>query len=209
MDRPTSSIVDSIVSFTTESLSLDITGNLTPSTVGVTPPPHTKYYNIFVGATPTMSSIKAMVSTMLETPSRFDGESIASNVGSSHSSNIRATYASMVNPSIPHTIRAQPVIGTWSLFSSQSSLPQPALFSRTFYMWSMPHIGNSPLNIQSSPSKNPITSSQFAPGSLGLFHPRSGVSPPFPSGNTNTNPTLGSSTSFSFQWNQNSTTLHG
>ena len=73
----------------------------------------------------------------------------------------------------------------------------------------MPHIGNSPLNQQSSPTQNPITSSQFTPGSLGMFHPGSGVSLPFPSSNTNPNLNLGSSIGFPFGWNWNYTTLHG
>ena len=96
-----------------------------------------------------------------------------------------------------------------SLFSSQSSLPQPTPFPGSFSMWSTPLIGSSPLNQQSNPAQNPINSSQFALGSLGMFHPRSGVSPPFPSGNANTNPTPGSSASFPFGWNWNSTTPHG
>ena len=53
------------------------------------------------------------------------------------------------------------------------------------------------------------TSSKFALGSLGMFHLGSGVSPPFPSGNTNPNPNPSSSTSFLFGWNWNSTTPHG
>ena len=76
-------------------------------------------------------------------------------------------------------------------------------------MWSTPNIGNLSLNQQSSPSQTTTTSSQFASGSLGMFHPESGVSPPFPSGNTNPNPNPGSSTGFPLGWNWNSTTPHG
>ena len=123
MDRPTSSTMASTMSFIVESLSLDITRTINPSTAVVTPPPHTRDYNRSVGATPIVSSIRAMVSTMLGTPSSFDGASTSSIVGASHSSNVRATYTSMVNPSTPHTMWAQPVIGTWYLFSLQSSLP--------------------------------------------------------------------------------------
>jgi hypothetical protein len=73
----------------------------------------------------------------------------------------------------------------------------------------MPNIGNFPLNKQSSPTQTITTSSQFELGSLGMFHPRSGVSPPFPSGNTNPNANPGNSTVFLFGWNWNSTTPHG
>ena len=76
-------------------------------------------------------------------------------------------------------------------------------------MWSTPNIGNLPLNQQSSPAKIATTSSLFAPGWLGMFHPGSGVSPPFPSGHTNLNPNPGSSSGFPFGWNWNSTTPHG
>ena len=76
-------------------------------------------------------------------------------------------------------------------------------------MWSTPNIGNLPLNKQYSPTQNPTTSSQFAPCSFGMFHPRSGVSPLFPSGNTNLNPNPGSSARFPFRWKWNSNTPHG
>ena len=42
-----------------------------------------------------------------------------------------------------------------------------------------------------------------------MFHPRSGVFPPFPSGNPNMNPTSGSSVGFPFGWIWNSTAPHG
>ena len=76
-------------------------------------------------------------------------------------------------------------------------------------MWIMPHIGNSTLQQQSSPIQNPIANSQFPPGSLGMFHPRSGGFPPFPSCNPNMNPTHGSYVGFPFGWNWNSTAPHG
>ena len=209
MDGPSSSTVISIVSFTANNLSPDTIGTLTPSTIGVTPPPHTRNPNLSFGATPTVSFIRAMVSTMLGTPSSFDGASTSSTVGASHSSNVGATYTSTINPSIPHTMGEQSGIGTWSIFSSQSSLLQPIPFLGTFSMWSMPHIGSSPLNQQSNPAQNPITRSHFAPGSLGMFHLGSGVSPPFPCGNTNPNLNPGSSIGFLFGWNLNSTTRHG
>ena len=43
----------------------------------------------------------------------------------------------------------------------------------------------------------------FTPGSVGLFHPRSGGFPPFPSGNYNPNPTPGNFFSLLFGWNWN------
>jgi hypothetical protein len=46
-------------------------------------------------------------------------------------------------------------------------------------------------------------------GSVGLFHPRSGGFPPFPSGNYNANPTSGSYVGLPFRWNWNANTLHG
>ena len=76
-------------------------------------------------------------------------------------------------------------------------------------MWSMPHIGSSPLQQQSYPIQNQISNSQFTPGSLGMFHPGSGGFSPFPSSNPNTNPTPGSSVGFPFGWNWNSNTLYG
>ena len=209
MDEPTSYTMDSTVSFTVEILSPDITRTMTPSTGVVTPPSQTRDPNIFVGVNPTVSSIRAMVSTMLGTPPGFDGASTPYIVGASHSSNIRATFTLTINPSFPQSMGEQPVIGTGSLFSLQSSLPQPTLFLETFSMWNKAHIGNSPLQQQSSPSQNPITNSQFTASSLGMFHPRSGGFPPFPSGNPNMNPTLGGSSGFPFGWNWNSNTLHG
>ncbi|CAF4203973.1 unnamed protein product [Adineta steineri] len=182
---------------------------MNPSTSAVTPPPRTRDSNVFVGVNPIMSSIRAMVSTMLGTSLRFDRTSTPSTIGASHSSNVGATFTLTVDPSIPQSIGAQPVIGTGSLFSSQNSLPQPTPFPRTFSMWSMPHIGNSPLQQQSIPIQNQIANSQFAPGLLGMFHPRSGGFPPFPSDNPNTNPTPGSSVGFPFGWNCNSNSPHG
>ena len=76
-------------------------------------------------------------------------------------------------------------------------------------MWSTHNIGNLPLNQQSSPVENPITSSQFTPGSLGMFHPQSEVSPPFSSGNTNPNSNPGILDGFLFGWNLNSNSPHG
>ena len=64
------------------------------------------------------------------------------------------------------------------------------------------------MNPQSISTHTTTTSSQFAPGSFGMFHPGSGVSP-FPSGSANPNPNPGSSTGFPFGWNWNSTTPHG
>ena len=124
-------------------------------------------------------------------------------------SKVWATFSSTVDPPIPQTIGAQLVIGVGSLFSSQTSLLQPTPFPRTFYMWSTPHIGSSPLQQQPSPIQNQNANAQFTPGSLGMFHLRSGGFPPFPSGNINTNPTPGSSVGFPFGWNWNSNTPHG
>ncbi|CAF4331510.1 unnamed protein product [Adineta steineri] len=174
---------------------------MTPSIGAVTPPPRTKDSNVLVGVNPTVSSIRAMVLTMLGTPPGFDRTSTPSTAGDSHSSNFGATFSSMVNPSVPQTIGAQPVIGTESLFSSPTSLPQPTPFPGTFSMWSMPHIGSSPLQQQPSPIQSQNANTQFTSGSLGIFHPRSGGFPPFPSGNLNTKPTLGSSVGFPFGWN--------
>ena len=55
---------------------------------------------------------------MLRTPTGFDRASTPSTVGASQSSNVRDTFMTMVNPSVPQYMGAQPVIGTWSLFSS-------------------------------------------------------------------------------------------
>ena len=76
-------------------------------------------------------------------------------------------------------------------------------------MRSIPNIGNLPLNQQSSLVQTMTTSSQFTLGSLGMFYPRSGVIPPFSSGNTNLKPNSSSSIGFLFRWNWNSTTPHG
>lgn len=209
MDGPTSSTVASTVSFIAESLSPDITRTMNPSTGAVTPPPRTRDLNVYVGVNPTMSSIRAMVSNMLGTPRSFDGASTPSTIGVFHSSNVGATFTSTVNPSVPQSMGAQLVIGIGSLFSSQTSLPQPTPFPGSFSMWSRPHIGNSPLQQQSSLVQNPIANSQFTPSSLGMFHPGSGGFPPLPSSNPNTNPTLGNSTSFPFGWNWNSTAPYG
>ena len=76
-------------------------------------------------------------------------------------------------------------------------------------MWSTPHIESSPLQQQPSPIHYQNANAQFTLGSLGMFHPRSGAFPPFPSGNPNTNPTPNSSIGFPFGWNWNSTAPHG
>ena len=146
---------------------------------------------------------------MLGNPFGFYRTSTPSIIGSSHSSNVGGTFSSTVDPSIPQSIGAQLVIGTRSLFSSQKSLLQPTPFPSTFSMWNTPHIGSSPLQQQPSPIQNQNANAQFTPGSLGMFHPGSGDSPPFPSGNLNTNLVLGSSVGFPFGWNWNNNTPHG
>ena len=99
-------------------------------------------------------------------------------------------------------------MGTWSLFSSSSLLTPSTPFLGTFSMWSTPNMGNLSLNPPSSSAQNVTISFQFTPGSMGMFHPGSGVSPPFPSGNTNPNLNPGNFVGFLFGWNWDSTTPH-
>ena len=127
-DGLTSSTAASTMSFTIESLSPDITRTMTPSTGVVTPPPRTRDFNYSVGVNPIVSSIRAMVSTMLGTPPGFDGASTPSTIGASHSSNIGATFISTVNPSIPQSMGAQLIIGTGSLFLSNLRFHNPHHF---------------------------------------------------------------------------------
>ena len=148
MDGPTSSTAASTVSFTVESLS---PRTMTLSFDTVTPPPRTRDSNVYVNVNPTVSSIRATVSTMLGSPPRFDRTSTPSTTGDSHSSSVGASFSSTVGPSIPQTLGEQPVIRTRSPFSSPTSLPQPTPFLGTFSMWSMPHIGRPPLQQQSIP----------------------------------------------------------
>lgn len=56
---------------------------------------------------------------------------------------------------------------------------------------------------------NQQSNAQITPGSVGLFHPRSGGFPPFLGGNFNPNPTSGSSVGLPFGWNWNANTSLG
>jgi hypothetical protein len=109
---------------------------------------------------------------------------------------------STVNPSIPQISGAQQGIGSKSLFSSITSLPQVTPFAGTVSMRSSPQVGSA-LSQQTNSIHNKQGNVPFMPGSVGLFHPGSGGFPPFPSGNYNPNPTLRNSASLPFGWNWN------
>ena len=150
-----------------------------------------------------------MVSTMLGTPLGFNRTSTPFTTGVSHSSNVGTSFSSTtVDPSIPQILGAQPGIGSGSLFSSPTFPPHATPFLGTFSMWSTPQVGSTPLQ-HNNPVLNQNSNAQFTPGSVGLFHPRSGGFPPFPSGNYNANPTPGSSAGLPFGWNWNANTSHG
>ena len=69
-------------------------------------------------------------------------------------------------------------------------------------MWILSQVGST-LSQQTNSIPNQQGNVSFTPGSVGLFHPRSGGFPPFPSGNYNPNPTPGSSVGLPFRWNWN------
>lgn len=138
MEGPTSTTT-SMVSFTTESLS-------PTQTFGMVTPLRTKDFDVFFNVNPIVSSVRDMVLTMLGTPLGFNRISTSFTIGVSHSSNVGPSFSLMiVDPSIPQTLGVQPGIGSISLFSSLTSIPQATPFPRTLSMWSTPHVGSAPL----------------------------------------------------------------
>lgn len=61
MDGSTASTVASTISFSIENISPDTVGTVTSPIFGVTPLPSTRILNPYVGATPTLSTIRTMV----------------------------------------------------------------------------------------------------------------------------------------------------
>ena len=156
-----------------------------------------------VSTPPTVSSIRAMVSTMLGTPLGSVRTSSPLTIGASHQPSAGSLLSSStVDPSIPQLSGAQPGFVSRSTFSSTTSLPPATPFPRTFSMWSSPQIGST-LSQQTHPVQNQEGNVSFIPGSVGQFHPGSGGFSPSPSGNFNPNPTPGNSTGLPFGWNWN------
>ena len=92
-----------------------------------------------VSSTPTVSSIRAMVSTMLGTPLGSARTTSLFTLGASHQSSTGSLFASStVDPSIPQFPGAQQGISSGSPFSSTTSLPPATPFPGTFSMWSSP-----------------------------------------------------------------------
>ena len=169
----------------------------------------TRDSDVSTNVNPTVSSIRAMVSTMLGTPLGSNRTSSPFTLGASHLPNVGPLFASStVNPSIPQISRAQPGIGSGSFFSSTTPLPQATPFRGTVSMWSLPQVNN-PLLQQNNSILNQQGNVSFTPRLLGLFHPGSGGFPPFLGGNYNPNPTPGSSADLSFRWNWNANTSLG
>ena len=201
MEEPTS-IVTSSVSFTTECSSLAHTSDMvTPS--------HTQDCNVLTNVNPAVSLIRAMVLTMLGTPLSSTRTSSPFTLGVSHLPNVGPLFASsMVNPSIPQILRAQPGISSRSFFSLTTLLPQATPFPGTVSMWSLPQVGSA-LSQQANSIPNQQGNVSFTPGSVGIFHPGSRGFPPFPGSNYNPYPTPGSSVGLAFEWNWNAYTPLG
>ena len=124
--------VASMVYFTTESLS-------PTQTYGMVTTQRTQDSDASVNVNPTISSARAMVSTMLGTPLRFNRTSTPFTIGVSHSSNVGSSYSlTIVDPSIAST-----------------SVPHATPFPGTFSMWSTPQVGIAPLQ-----QNNPILNQQ-------------------------------------------------
>jgi hypothetical protein len=96
-----------------------------------------------VSPPPTISSIRAMVSTMLGTPLGSIRTLSPVTLGVSHQSSVGSLLASLtIDPSIPQLSGAQPGFVSGSTFSSTTSLPPATPFPGTFSMWSSPQIGS-------------------------------------------------------------------
>ena len=164
-------------------------------------PSQTRDSDVSTNVNPTVSSIRAMVSTMLGTPLGSTRAPSPFTLGASHPPNVRPLFASsMVNPSIPQISGAQPGISSGSLFSSTTPLPQATPFPRTVSMWSLPQVGSA-LSQQNNSIPNKKGNVSFTPRIVGLFHPGSGGFPPFLGSNYNPNPTPRSSAGLPFGWN--------
>ena len=123
--------------------------------------------------------------------------------GASHQSSAGSLFASStIDPSIPQFLGAQSGIGYGSTFSSTTSIPLATPFPGAFSMWSSPKIGST-LSHQSNSVLNQQGNVSFTLGSIGQFHPGSGIFAPLPSVNYNQNPTLGNSAGLLFGWNWN------
>ena len=201
MEEPTSTAASS-VSFTIESTSPTHTSYMvTPSC--------TRDFDVSINVNPTVTSIRPIVSTMLGTPLGSTRDSSPFSLGTSHPPNVEPLFASsMANPSIPQISGAQPGIGSGSLFSSTTLLPQATPFLGTVSRWSSPQEGSS-LSQQTNSILNQQGNVSFTLGSVGLFHLGSGGFPPFPSGNYNSNPTPRNSIDLPFEWNWNANTPLG